>query len=419
MDTGGLENQIEISQTLPHLETSFQILEALGRKQAKSAAPELRGNGKPTFIIGPDGTVVWYNGIAARDLKLRKVMPVSVLPTSQTARSLIEDAVRGLAGALDKLRPFIIAFQSGSRDGVAHMIAGVVTDGSLEPLLAFSQAEARWTDEASEMMKSAFDLSDSEVEIAAALVQGHELKTIAELRGRTLATIRTQLKSILRKTETRSQSRLVRLCTVLAAHMPVSEQAAPIGVRSVRFFNLQSQRTMPYHVFGPPDGDPVFFVHGMLDGVQVTDEIEALLERRNLKLIGPERPFFGSAEGEDIRLKDAITAFGGDARELIEDLELGRFVIAGHIAGALFAYAIAGLLPKQFIAVVPISGGVPIVSPAQFKVMSARQRVLAYTSHYAPKALPFILRAGIGSSTVAALKKSWMRIMWIPNPAAR
>lgn len=417
-DADDPEDRIEISQTLPHLETSFQILEALGRKQSKFAAPEFHGNGKPAFCVGSDGTVVWYNGIAARDLKLKMAMPASALPVSRTAQSLIEDAVRGLAGAPCELRPFIIAFQSASRDRVIHMIATVVTDGSQEPNLAFNEAEARWNDKASIMMKSAFDLSDSEMEITAALVQGHGLKTIAEMRGRTLATIRTQLKSILRKTETRSQSRLVRLCMVLAAHMPASEKTARIGAQSVRFFNLPSKRTMPYHVFGPPDGDPVVFVHGMLDGVQVTDEIQELQEQLNLRIIGPERPFFGSAEGEGVKVKDAITAFSKDTEDLVKHLGLGRFAVAGHMAGVLSAYAIANLLPDQVIAVVPVSGGVPIITPAQLKMMSARQRMVAYTSRYAPSALPFILRAGIRQLDSGGAKK-FMDALYVDSQADR
>ena len=60
-------------------------------------------------------------------------------------------------------------------------------------------------------MQEAFKLTDAEVEIIRALVEGKSVKEICEERKRSMETVRTQMRSILAKTETRSQSELIRI----------------------------------------------------------------------------------------------------------------------------------------------------------------------------------------------------------------
>lgn len=56
-----------------------------------------------------------------------------------------------------------------------------------------------------------FGLSDAERSLAVTLLEGHTLAESARNLGKSMATLRTQLRSILRKTGTRSQSDLLRL----------------------------------------------------------------------------------------------------------------------------------------------------------------------------------------------------------------
>jgi len=399
------DDLIEVGGAMPHFETSFQILEALGREREHPGGSQVFATGKPKFMLDPEGRVVWFNGIAARDLKVAKGMAVSALPVGAQGAQLIENALAGLTDPQLEPRPFIVAFESGTMERSIHMLVTVMGDQPKNRTLMFDQADVRWTDQAGKVISDAFGLSASEAEITGMLVEGRDLNDIAEIRGRTVATVRTQLKSILKKTHTHSQNELLRLCTVLSAHMPANVNRRRIGAEVVRFHVLPCGRSIPYHTFGPEDGKPVVFLHGMLDGVQVTDQIQALLNEYGLRLIGPERPFFGSAEGPHVPTKHAMTAFADDLHDMIETLGLDRFVVVGHMAGAVPAHALAGRFGDRVAAVVAVAGGLPIVSADQFKVMSPRQRMVAYTARYTPSALPFILRAGIRQLDHGGAKK--------------
>ena len=275
------------------------------------------------------------------------------------------------------------------------MIATVFHHRNDGPHIKFEQAEARWNSIARTMMMSAFELTRSEIDIVTMLVRGHDVKAIAEMRERKQGTVRTQLKSVLRKTRTHSQNELIRLCLIIATHAPEEDRLRPDSDDGLRFFTLPAGRSMPYHAFGPANGAPILFIHGMMDGVQLTEQAKHLLDRNRLRIIAPERPYFGSAEGDDGRIEDAIKAFGRDAALLVEHLGIDRLVIAGHMSGSLPAYTTAAQLGDRVVAVVPISGGVPIVNADQLKLISGRQRMMAYTARYTPSALPFMIRAGV------------------------
>lgn len=64
-------------------------------------------------------------------------------------------------------------------------------------------------------LKALFDLTPAEASLVSQLMAGHELKDIAERRGRRISTLRSQLGRVLEKTETSRQVELISLLTRL------------------------------------------------------------------------------------------------------------------------------------------------------------------------------------------------------------
>lgn len=117
-----------------------------------------------------------------------------------------------------------------------------------------------------------FGLTSAERGVVRALVEGGTLKGIATDRRRSLGTVRTQLKSVLAKTQTHSQSELIRVTLSLmeiVKRSPLvgttklsdtgekpSEQYAPIET-----ITRTDGRRLDYLVQGHPQGKPILFSH--------------------------------------------------------------------------------------------------------------------------------------------------------------
>jgi DNA-binding CsgD family transcriptional regulator len=79
------------------------------------------------------------------------------------------------------------------------------------PLALVLSTELVWPEGFAQTVQEAFGLTGAEVEIVRGITLGLPVRDIAEARGRIAETVRTQLRSILAKTETHSQSELVRV----------------------------------------------------------------------------------------------------------------------------------------------------------------------------------------------------------------
>ena len=64
---------------------------------------------------------------------------------------------------------------------------------------------------ATEMLETVYSLTPAEADLVRLLAGGHSLEAAAELRGVTMNTVRTQLKQVFAKTDTKRQAELVRL----------------------------------------------------------------------------------------------------------------------------------------------------------------------------------------------------------------
>ncbi|MCC6007577.1 MAG: alpha/beta fold hydrolase [Rhodobacteraceae bacterium] len=384
---------IDLSEALPHLETSGHILDRLGRTAHDGVTRHSAMRNGLHMLIDHQGRVVWHNARAARLLDLRSGAHIDSLPVDAATRARLRAALpRGPADSSRRATLAFVVVPPGQAP--LHMVATPGKVGEGPALLVLRSATSRWSPLLAEMMRDAFDLSAAELDVVSLMVDGFDLPEIARARDRKLNTVRTQLKAILRKTHSRTQAQVIRLALSLAAHLPATGQ----GERrrhDVAFLSLTSGRRMPWRRLGPENGRPALFLHGMLDGIGISDRAHEILSRLGLQLIAPERPFFGSAMGEPLPPSRAVAAFADDLDALCDHLKVEALPVIGHMAGSVYAFGFAARHPARVRAIICVAGGVPILSPRQFDLMSRRQRLVAFTARYAPAALPFFLRAGI------------------------
>ena len=376
-----------------HFEIGFHILEKIGRESPDSRfETDQDSMTGPVMLIDKNEKIVWYNGAADRHFPVGRQTSVRDIPFLANG----EETVCAMVKKLEQTDQPVQVVQVTSRltKQPFHLIARLKTERSGEKLICLSQAMSGWKKSIENLLGNTFSLTATEIAIARQLAEGHAIADIANSRNSSPATVRTQVKSIMSKTNTSRQIDLIRLLISMVSVLK-EETATEENITSNTVIKLKGNRSMPVHQFGPENGTPVIFIHGMLDGCNMTTEIERQIAKNNIRLIAPERPCFGLSSCDPNNIESAPQRFAKDLKAVLDGLGIKKTVVMGHMAGAVFAFAAAARLKQHVIGVFNVAGAVPIVSHSQFSTMPTRQRLVAYSAKYAPKLMPFILRAGI------------------------
>lgn len=291
---------------------------------------------------------------------------------------------------------FVILSRADSAEGDGGLWSAVsVHDRALDGFAIEIRAlDIGWTPQLASVMADSFGLTPREIGLVGELVGGGDLQAVSVRLGRSMNTLRAQLRSVFAKTRTHSQPELMRLVAVLMLHGVAGPEPVPPAIDRVTKVTLPGGRHLSVRHAGPQDGTPVIFVHGMLEGLGSFRCMTPHLAGAGLHLLAPNRPNFGQADA-DPRLREAPQVFARDLAAGLDALGLDRVVLCGHLAGALHAFAAAQHLGPRCAGLVNVSGNVPIRSIEQFASMSPRQRAVAYTARYAPALLPAVLHAAI------------------------
>lgn len=391
----------EGSEVERHFLRAFAILERLGRPAEANRSLEamLDVNPRPSMLVSADGRIVLCNRPAQAQFGARPGSSLYDLDLDASGRASLKLALAGLGSEPVGKLLTVCRILSGP-DGGAPVLAlarAPRPDGD-PPLALLSIAEIGWSERIGAVLQGVFGLTDAECDVTRGITAGATVDQIAATRARSVTTVRTQLKAILRKLDVRTQAELVRL---VASLTQIDLSSQPYG--SASHTKVQHERialarpggrTLGVVVLGPQDGRPVLFVHGMLDGYGATARCLEELQKRGLRLIAPVRPSFG-ASGTDPAPGRAPAKFAADVAAVLDHFGVDRCPVIGHMAGSVYAFAAASALGDRITAILSVSGGVPIVSPRQFAMMTPRQRIVAYTAKYTPRLLPLILRSGI------------------------
>ncbi|MGI3165949.1 helix-turn-helix transcriptional regulator [Pseudooceanicola sp. 200-1SW] len=243
----------------PHLQRVIRLLnqsaaapilppeEALLRQLARRAA----------FTVDSDLGLSGVTAAATALLEVRPGDPLTRLPLERAHLALLEDRLRRLLAphrdapelaatargpatapsgrrpaegatppgseALDLLR---LRLASGGQLLLAQLARHRPPDGPPFALVATSLLD--WPAGLNALLRAAFGLTRAETEILRGLSEARSLRDIAGARGRSVETVRAQIKALMAKTETRSQAELLRLVLSLGP-LPTLEESRPPG----------------------------------------------------------------------------------------------------------------------------------------------------------------------------------------------
>ncbi len=163
------------------------------REGADIAPPPLRRSTSPTFLIRADGVIIARNEAAlnrARGEEIQRSDDLGYEPDEAASLSLLINRT-AMASAPDQgVRLYPARDGEGRRATLALLPSPIGPDAAPGAMLFIVDPVMR--PEAVDLMGSAYGLTTAETEILAAFCDGASLRQIAEDRGRSHATIRTQ-----------------------------------------------------------------------------------------------------------------------------------------------------------------------------------------------------------------------------------
>ncbi len=228
-------------------------------------------------------------------------------------------------------------------------------------------AASGWTEALTKTLRDSYGLTDAEIAVARLLHQGQSAVDIAEARARSLETIRTQIKSIMVKTDTRRQAGFVQFLSNLqyvvgTPSLDIAPAATVIVDQSSyerRSITMPCGRNLAVLQYGASQGRPVIYCTTSSRPEETALWRKAMFDA-HLRVIAPNRPGFGGSDS--VGSWDDTATFLADACRDHLDLDCGEpTLFVGHREGGILAADLASRLNdvQAISGVVLISTGAP------------------------------------------------------------
>jgi DNA-binding CsgD family transcriptional regulator len=216
---------------MPHLQNALRIRHALGlcENRARNAEAMLNASATASVLLDGMGRVIHMNE-AARQIAIANngftVRVDRVVPTDPSRRSEFSALVTACAAA--DMRHSGGALALGRAFGKRPLQLLVTPVRLLDKYRSSVRVLILATDPELDcqlpdvILRHTYGLTPAETEIANALLTGFSLEEIAQLRRVSIATVRSQMKGLMGKTDTQRQGDLIRLLSTLPRTAPAS-----------------------------------------------------------------------------------------------------------------------------------------------------------------------------------------------------
>ena len=308
--------------------------------------------------------------------------PFAALPFETEDRALLSGVIRKVAGGRAEKVVTLRIRSNVTGSPVIVRVSRVEAEPGQTPLALVLSTELVWPVGFETTVQEAFGLTPAEVDIVRGITLGLPVKDIAGARGRSAETVRTQLRSILQKTETHSQSELVRVVLGLmdVAGIPVEGGGAagrPGGLppRMLEELRLADGRRLTWIEFGDPQGAPVLFLHLDYGLIRWPAAAERAAQARGLRIIVPVRAGYGRTDPHG-RGTDHILGVTLDYAAVLDHLGVTDAIALPLGADLRFAMNLSILRPDLIRGILGCACQLPLRTAAQYERMDKWQRFI-------------------------------------------
>ncbi len=312
-----------------------------------------------TYLVAKDGRVAAYNSAAFSQFDLK-----------------IGDGIDSLPFKLDKgerLGKFVQkTLQSKSEDNIVLLKRLRSTTNDKDSLIVVSPSaqadklcllfviDSKTQANSIALLRRQFSLTDTECENLSLFIEGYSVQEIASKRCRSYETIRSQFQTLLKKTNSHSQTDLLR--TTLS----VSDFVRNIDIISKKVNHphrrraeliIDGGRIVEVTLSGDPNGEPVF---NLCNAAFYTfnQEIEHLLNENNVRIISLCLPGYGNTdpvpkdEQRQLRIRE-------DVEQVLDMLKIDQCILMTTNTSPPITFDLAVALPQRFKHVLQVAACAP------------------------------------------------------------
>lgn len=275
------QSKADITAELEALEDHFSnaksLLDLSGRQKDSVPFSQklMQASDAPAALVDQEGRVVMANAPAREvfDLEAGRLVSSDLFEHGQH-KNFLSNLSRIEDFSENKVISMFGLYAQGTGDPVHIALMRVdLLEG--DTLGYLELAKINWLPEKAAHFQSLFGLTPSEMDITKGLVNGVSLSEIADKRGRSVGTVRQQMKQLLAKLELRSQTELVCLYSgILKYDGYVASGTANLAparpTEPKRLFEIACKdgRRLEYELAGSPSDRPVLYLPALFWGGQ-------------------------------------------------------------------------------------------------------------------------------------------------------
>jgi len=355
----------------------------------------------PTLIISQTGKIIRMNLAAEQALDVLPGQAIDdmgyILENGQTISEQLDTAYR--TSNSKEFARFVSANKRGASSTTTLALLQGFDKNLKAPFSIVFMVDSKWRGSVDSVISREFSLTSAELEIVKLFVDGSQLPEIAQARNSSLATVRKQFNSALKKVGANDQPDLVRRLLSLTLALQnlenVSTNTSNLYRRRLDLLH-DDGRTSEVFISGDASGDVVVLVPSTTLRTFGAN-VERMFSKNRLCVISLCPPGYGASDPPQPG-KSKEETYAEDLRSLLDQYGIKKAKVLGQFTSAVAALRLGSDAPDRVSEVI-------LLSP-----------VLPYTylqgSHVPAPLISALINARVKSKTVFRLLVHLMLKAW-------
>ena len=317
-----------------------------------------------TFLVAKSGRINTTNRVAIERFGAKDGKSINDIGFCLEGAERLDDFVASvLKPGRNSTEPILKrAFDEDTDRPVCIAVVPASLDAGENSMALVFVIDPKLHDAAIELIKQEYSITGAESEILSAFSQGSSLQEIANERGRSPTTIRTQFQAILNKSGARSQAELLRNTMAISQFVGEAQGVS----NALRHPNRKTSsvirpgfRNVEITLAGDPNGTPVIFLPS-ITVYTFPSRVELAFRRAGLLVISICRPGIGKTDPVREN-EDWDQTLVGDTLAIMDQIGIKSCPVVAHNSAAPFGFIIGREIPERISRLVVMCGFPPSI----------------------------------------------------------